>query len=157
VKCERVDWYIVVFDSKTKLIYWDLILREEHRLRILQKRVLRRIFGLKRDEIIAGWRKLHNELHNLYSLPNIIRMIKSRRMRQAGHVACMGEKRNAYRVLVGNVEGKRPLRRYRSRWEDNIKISHREVEWGSMDWIDQALDRDQWRALVNTVMNLQVP
>jgi hypothetical protein len=119
--------------------------------------VLRRIFGLKRDEIIAGWRKLHNELHILYSLPNIIRMIKTRRIRQAGHAACMGKKRNAYTVLVGQAEGKRPLRRYRSRWEDNIKISHREIEWGSTDWIDQALDRDQSRALVNTVMNLRVP
>jgi hypothetical protein len=78
--------------------------------------VLRRIFGLKKDEIIGGWRKLHNEeLHNLYSLPNVIRMIKSRRTRWAGHVACIGEKRNAYRIMVGKPEGKRPLERPKCR------------------------------------------
>jgi hypothetical protein len=90
----------------------SLTLREEHRLRVFDNRVLRRIFGPKRDEVTGGWRKLHNEeLHNLYSSPSIIRMIKSRRMRWAGHVARMGEKRTAYRILVGNPEGKRPLGR----------------------------------------------
>jgi hypothetical protein len=83
-------------------------------------------------------------------------MIKSRRMRWAGHVACKGEKRNAYRVLVGNPEGKRTLGRPRCRWED-ITMDLREIGWGGMDWIDLAQDRDQWRSLVNTVMNLRVP
>jgi hypothetical protein len=99
-------------------------------------------------------RKLHNEeLHNLYSSPNIIRMIKSRRMRWAGHVARLGETGNAYRVLVGKPEGKRPL----GRWVDNIKMDLREIGWDGMDWIELAQDMDHWRALVNTVMNLRVP
>jgi hypothetical protein len=84
-------------------------------------------------------------------------MIKSRRMRWAGHVARMGEKRNAYRILVGKPEGKRPLGRPRRRWMDNIKIDIREIRWDGMDWIDVAQNRDQWRALVKTVMNLRVP
>jgi hypothetical protein len=108
--------------------------------------VLRGIFGPKRDEVTGGWRKLHNEeLHNLYSSPNITRMFKSRKLRWVGHVARMGEKRNAYRILVGKPEGKRPLGRPRRRWVNN------------MDWIDLAQDSNQWRALVNTVMNLRVP
>jgi hypothetical protein len=103
-------------------------------------------------------RKLHNkELHNLYSSPNIIRMIKSRRMRWVGYVARMGETRNAYRILVVNPEGKRLLGRPRRRWVDNIKMDLRDIGWDGMDWIDLAQDRHQWRALVNTVMNLWVP
>jgi hypothetical protein len=117
--------------------------------------VLRRIFVPKRDEVIGGCRKLHNEeLHNLYCSPSIITIIKSRRMRLAGHVAQMGEKRNAYRILVGKPEGMRPIRRPTHRWEDKIKMDFREIGWGGMDWIDLAQGRDQWRALVNTVMNL---
>jgi hypothetical protein len=105
----------------------------------------------------GGRRKLHNEkLHNLYSSPVIIRMIKLRSMRWAGHVARMGEKRHAYRVL-GNPEGKGPLGRPRHRWVDNIKMDLREIGWRGMDWIDLTQDRDQWRALVNAVMNLRVP
>jgi hypothetical protein len=120
--------------------------------------VLRGIFGPKRDEVIGGWRKLHNEeLHNLYCSPSIIRMIKTRRMRWAGHVVHIGGKRNAYRILVGKPEGKRPLGRPRRRREDNIRMDLREIGWGGMDWIDLAQDRDQWRALVNTVMNLRAP
>jgi hypothetical protein len=120
--------------------------------------MLRRIFGPKRDEVTGDWRKLHNEeLHNLYSSPNIIRMIKLRSMRWGGHVARMGEKRNAYRILVGKPEGKRPLGRPRHRWVKNIKIDLGEIGCYSMDWIYLAQDRDQWRALVNTVMNLRVP
>jgi hypothetical protein len=108
--------------------------------------------------LTGGWRKLPNEeLHNLYSSPSIIRMIKSRRMRWAGHVAGMGEKRNAYRLLVGMPEGKRPLGRLRRRRVDNIKMDPREIGWDFMDWIDLAQDRDQWRALVNAVMNFRVP
>jgi hypothetical protein len=104
---------------------WSLTLREEQRLRVLENRVLRRVFVPKRDEVTGGWRKLHNEdLHNLYSSPSIIRMIRSRRMRWAGHVVHM-EKRNVYRILVGKPEGKRPLGRPRCRWVDNIKMDFR--------------------------------
>jgi hypothetical protein len=95
---------------------WSLTLREGHKLRVIENRVLRRIFGPKRDGVTGGWRKLHNEeLHNLYSSPSIIRIIKSRRMKWAGHVARMGENRNVYRLLVGKPEGKRPLGRPRRR------------------------------------------
>jgi hypothetical protein len=133
-------------------------LREEHRLRVFENRVLRRIFGPKRDEETGGWGKLHNEgLHNLYSSPSIIRIIKSRRMRWAGHVARMGETRNAYRISVGMPEGKRPLGRPRRKWVDNIKIDLRDIGQDGVDWIYMAQDRDQWRALVNTVLNLRVP
>jgi hypothetical protein len=98
---------------------WSLTLREENRLRVFENRVIRRIFGPKRDEVTGEWRMLHNEeLHILYSSPNIIRLIKSRRMRWAGHVACMGEGRNVYKVLMGKPEGKSPLGRPRCRWED---------------------------------------
>jgi hypothetical protein len=125
---------------------------------VFENRVLRRIFGLKRDDVTGDWRKLHNEeLHNLYSSPNIIRKIKSRRIRWAGHAARMGETRNAYTILVGKPEGKRPLGRTRRRWVDNIKIDLREIGWDGRDWIELVQDRDQWRALVNTVMKLQVP
>jgi len=103
-------------------------LREERRLRVFENRVLRRVFGSKRDEVIGEWRKLHNEeLSDLYSLPNILRVVKSRRMRWAGFVARMGQGRGVYRVLVGKPEGKRPLGRPRRRWEDNIKMDLQEV------------------------------
>jgi hypothetical protein len=103
---------------------------------VFENRGLRRIFGPKRDEVTGGWRKLHNEeLHNLYSSPSIIRMIKSRRMRWAGHVARMGKKRNAYRILMRNPEGKRPVRRPRRRWVDNIRMDLREIGWDGLDWI----------------------
>jgi hypothetical protein len=95
---------------------------------VSESRVLRRIFAPKRDEVTAGWRKLHNEeLHNLYSSPSIIRMMRSRRMRWAGHVARMGEKRIIYRILMGYPEGKRPLGRPRRRWVNNVKIDLREI------------------------------
>jgi hypothetical protein len=104
------------------------------------------------------WRKLHiKELHDWYSSPSIIRIIKSRRMRWAGHVARMGEKRNAYKLMVGKPEGKRPLGRSRRRWVDNIKRDPGEVGWGDVDWIGLAKDRNRWRALVNSVLNLRVP
>jgi hypothetical protein len=96
-----------------------------------------RIFGPRRDEVTGDWRKLHNEeLHNLYSTPNIIRMIKTRRMRWTGQVARMGETRNAYKILVGKREGKRPLGRPRCKWVDNIKIDVREKGWYGRDWIE---------------------
>jgi hypothetical protein len=133
---------------------WSL---EEHRLRVFENRVLRRIFGPKRKED-GSWRKLHNdELHSLYSSLNIVRVIKSRRMRWAGHEARMGEERGVYRVLVGRSEGKKPLGRPRRRWEDNIKMDLRETGIDGSNWIQLAQDRVQWRACVNTVMNLRVP
>jgi len=104
------------------------------------------------------WRKLHNEeLNDLYSSPNILRVITPRRMRWAGHVARMGERRGVYRVLVGKPEGKRSLGRPKRRWEDNIKMDLQEVGCGGMDWIELVQDRERWRALVNAVMKLGVP
>jgi hypothetical protein len=120
--------------------------------------MLRRIFGPKRDGVTGGWRKLHNEeLHNLYSSPSIIRIIKSRRMRWAGHVARMEEKRNVYRLLAGKPEGKRPLGRPRRRLRDNIKMDLLKIGVSVVDWIGLAQDRYRWRALVNSVLNLRVP
>ena len=125
---------------------------------MFENKVLRKIFGAKRDEITGEWRKSHNtELHALYSLPNIIRNLKSRRLRWAGHVARMEQSRNAYKVLVGKLEGKRPLGKPRRRWEDTIKIDLREMGCDPGDWIALAEDRDQWRAYVRAVMNLRVP
>jgi hypothetical protein len=107
--------------------------------------------------VTGGWRKLHNEeLRDLYSSPSIIRIIKSRRMKWAGHVALMGGKRNAYKLLVEKPEGTRQIGRPKRRWVDNIKMDLLEIGWGSADWIAQAQDRDKWRALVNEVMNLRV-
>jgi hypothetical protein len=118
---------------------------------------VRRIFGPKREED-GSWRKLHNdELHSLYSSPHIVRVIKSRRLRWAGHVARMGEGRGVYSVLDGEPEGKRPLGRTRRRWEDNIKLDLREIGIDVANWIRLGQDRVQWRAFVNTVMNLRVP
>jgi hypothetical protein len=125
-------------------------------MRVFENRVLRRIFGHKRDEATGEWRRLHNkELNDVYSSPNIIRVIKSRRMRWAGQVARMGEKRGAYRILVGKPEGRQSLGRPRRRWEDNIKMDLEEVGWG-MDWLELAQDTDRWRAVVNAVMKLRV-
>jgi len=131
---------------------------EERKLRVSENMVLRRIFGPRWDEVTGEWRSLHNEeLNDLYSLPNIVRVIKSRRMRWAGHVARMGEERGMYRVLVGKPEGKRPLGRPRRRWVDNVRMDLQEVGCGCMDWIGLAQDRDRWRTLVSAVMNLRVP
>jgi hypothetical protein len=144
---------VVLYGCET----FSLTLREEHRLIVFENRVLRRIFGPKRDEVTGGWRKLHNdELHDLYSSPSIIMVIKARRMRWAGHMARMGEVRGAYNILVGRSEGMRPLGRPRRRWEDNIKMDIRETEFEDVDWILLAQDRDRWQALVNTVMNIRV-
>jgi hypothetical protein len=124
---------------------------------VFENWILRRIFVPNRDEVPGEWRRLHNEeLHILYSSPNIIRQTKSGRMRWVGHMARMGEETNVYRVLMGKPEGKRPLGRPRHRWEDGIRMDLREIGWGSVDWIQLAQDKDRWRALVNTVMNLRV-
>jgi len=137
---------------------WSLILREERKLRVFENTVLRRIFVPRRDEVTGEWRRLHNEeLNDLYSSPNIMRVIKSRRMRWAGHVARMGEERGVYRVLVGKPEGRRPLERPRRRWMDNIRMDLQEVGCGYVDWIGLAQDRDRWRTLVSAVTNLRVP
>jgi len=136
---------------------WSLTLREERRLRVFENRVLMRIFGPKRDEVTGECRKLHTEeLNDLYFSPNIVRVIKWRRMRWAGHVACMGERRGVYRVLVRKPEGKRPFGRPRRGWEDDFKMNLQEVGCWGMDWIELDQDRDGWRALVNVVMNLHV-
>jgi len=125
---------------------------------VFKNRVLRRVFGPKRDEVTGEWRKPHNEEPNdLYSLPNVVRVLKSRRLRWAWHVARMGEDSGVHRVLVGKPEGKKPLRRLRRRWEDNIKMDLQEVGGGRGDWMELAQDRDRWRALMGTVRDFRVP
>jgi hypothetical protein len=131
---------VVLYGCET----WSLTLREERRLRVLENIVLRRIFKPKRDELTREWRKLYNEeLHNLYSSPNIVRVIKSRILRWARHVARMGYGRGVYRVLVGKPEGKRPMGGPRLRWENNIKMDFQKVGCGGMDWIELAQDKIQ--------------
>jgi hypothetical protein len=125
---------VVLYGSET----WSLTLRKEQRLRVFENRVLRRIFGPKRDEVTAEWRRLHNEeLNDLYSSPNIVQVINSRRMIWAGHVARMGEGRGAYRILVGRPEGKRPLGRSRRSWEYNIKMDQEAdgVDCTGLSWL----------------------
>jgi len=145
---------VVLYGCET----WSLTLREERKLRVFENMVLRRIFGPRRDEVMGEWRQLHNEeLNDLYSSPNIVWVIKSRRIRWAGHVAHMGEGRGVYRFLVGKMEGRRPLGRPRHRWVDNIRMDLQEVGCGYIDWIGLAQDRDKWQTLVSAVMNLRVP
>jgi hypothetical protein len=123
---------VVLYGCKT----WSRTLREERRLRVSENRVLRKVFGPKRDEVTGEWRKLHNEeLNDLYSSPNIARVVKSRRMGWAGHVERMGEERGVQSVLVGKPEGKRPLGRPRRRWEDNIKMDLQEVGGVRGNWM----------------------
>ena len=137
---------------------WSLTLREERKLRLFENMVLRRIFGPRRDKIKGEWRRLHNkELNDLYSSPIIVRVIKSRRMRWAGHVPRMSEERGVYRVVAGKSEGRRPLGRPRRRLVDNIRMDLQEVGCGYMDWIGLAQDKDRWRTLVSAVMSLRVP
>jgi hypothetical protein len=126
-------------------------------LRVFENRVLGRIFGPKRDEVMGEWRKMHNEgLGNLHSSQNIIRQVKSRRMRWARHVARLGEETKVYKVLVGKSEGKRPLGRPRRRWENGIRMDIREIGWGWVDLIRLSQDRDRWRDVESAVMNLRV-
>jgi hypothetical protein len=140
---------VVLYGCET----WCLTLREEHRLRVSENRVLRRISGPKREEVAGGWRRLHNEeLHNLYPSPNI-RVIKSRRMRWAVHIARGGEMRNIHKILARKVKRKTPLARPRGKWEDNIRMDLMEIGWEDVDWMHLV----QNRALVNTVMNLRAP
>jgi hypothetical protein len=144
---------VVLYGCET----WTLSLWEEHRLRVFENRVLRKIFGPKREED-GSWRKLHNdELHSLYSSTNVVRVIKSRRMRWMGHVARMEAERGIHGVLVGMPEGRRPLGKPRRSWEVNIKMDLREIGIDGANWIQLAQVRVQWRACVNTVVNLQVP
>jgi hypothetical protein len=125
---------------------------------VFENRVLRRVFGPKRDEVTGEWRKLHNEeLNDLYSLPNIVPVVKSRRMKWAGHVARMGEDRVVQRLLVGKPEGKMSLARPRRRREDDIKMDLQEVGGGRGDWMESAQDRDRRRAFVRTVRNFRAP
>jgi len=133
-------------------------LREERKLRVFENMVLRRIIGPGRDDVTGEWRRLHNEeLNDLYSSTNIVRVIKSRRTRWAGHVAHMGEERGVCRVLLGKPEGKRPLENPRRRWVDNIRMDLHVVGCGYMNWIGLAQDSDRWRTLVSALMNLRVP
>jgi hypothetical protein len=131
--CKTIILPFVLYVCET----WSRTLREEHRLRVFENRVLRRILGPKRNEVRGEWRKVHKgELHNLYSSPNIIRQIKSRKMRWAGHVAHTGVGRNMYTVLVVKPEGKRPHERPRCRWEDEIKMDLREIGGGGGCGVD---------------------
>jgi len=141
---------VVLYGCET----WSLTLREERKLRTFENMVLRRIIEPRRDEVMGEWRRLHNdELNDLYSSPNIVRVIKSRRMRWAGHVARVREERGVYRFLVGKPKGKRPLGRPCRRWVDNIRMDLQEVGCGYMDWVWLAQDTDRWRRLVSAVMN----
>jgi hypothetical protein len=125
---------------------------------VFENRVLRRIFGPKREKVAGSWRKLHNEkLYNLYASSNIIWVIKSKWIIWAGHTARMGEMRKAYNILVTKFEGKTPFGRPRRRWEDNIRMHLREMWWGIVDWMHLAKEKGQWRALVNMIMNFWVP
>jgi hypothetical protein len=145
---ENID--ITYYECET----WSLTMREERRLRVFENR---ENIGAKRDEVTGEWRKLHNEEpHNLYPSPNIVRVIKSRIMIWAGHVARKREERGVCRVLVWKPEGNRPRERPRHRWEDNIGMDLQEVECGDVDWIGLAQDRDRWRAILNAVINLRV-
>jgi hypothetical protein len=132
---------------------WSVTLREEHRFRTLENRALRRIFVPEREEEAGGWRRLHNEeLHNLYASPNIVRMMTT----WAEHVASMGEMRNAYKIFIGKYEWTRPFGRPKRRREGNIRMDLKETGWENVGCMRLAEDKNQWRAVVNTVMNLRV-
>jgi hypothetical protein len=137
---------------------WSLTLREEYRLRVFDNRVLRRTYGSKREEVAGGWRRLHSEeLHNLFVSPNVITVIKSRRMRWVGHAAQMEEMRNACNSFVRRPEEKGPHARLRHRWDDHVRMDLRVTGREVVDWMHPAQDRDQQQAPVNTVKHLQLP
>jgi hypothetical protein len=145
---------MVLYECET----WLLTLREKCRLRVFENRVLKKVFGPKRDEVTGECRKLHNEeLNDLYTLPNIVWLVKSRRMRWTRHVARMGKDRGVHRMFMGKPEEKSPLGRQKGRWKDNIKIDLQEVGGSRGDWMELDQDRDRWRALVGTVRNFRVP
>jgi hypothetical protein len=147
-----LDLLLVLYGCET----WSHTPREEQT--VFGKKVRRRIFESKRDEVVEVWRRMHNEeLHNLYTPQNIIRMMKSKMVRWVVHVACMGEMRHACNILIGKPKGKKPLGRPRYRWEDNSRVDVRENGWEGVGWIHLVQDRDQWWALVNVVMNLPIP
>ena len=132
---------IVLYGYET----WSLTLREECRLRVIENRILRRIFGPKRDEN-RKWRRLYNEeLHSLYRSPNISRVIKSRKLRRTGHVAKMEEGRSPLKILTGKPTGKRLMGRPRRRWEDNIRMGLEAIGINAENWVDSAQDRNYWR------------
>ena len=136
---------------------WYLTLRVECRLKIFENRILRRIFGPKRDEN-REWRRLNNEkLHSLYRSVNTVRMIKSRRLRWAGHLDRIEERRSAFKMLTYNPTWKRPLERPRRRWGDNIRMDLEEIGINAGNWVDSTQDGNYWRALVNAALNLRVP
>jgi hypothetical protein len=144
---------VVLYGCET----WSLALREDHRLRVFENRVLRRIFGPRMEED-GSWRRMHNDVLLSLRFPtDVVRVIKSRSMRWDGHVARMGERTGVYRVLVGRTEGKKPVGRPRRRWEDNIKLDLREIGIDGANWIQLAQDTVRWRAFDSTVMNLRVP
>ena len=140
--------------------FWQLLnhgVMYSSRLRVFENRILRRIFGRKKDEN-RDWRRLHNEeLHSSYRSPNIARVIKSIRLRCAGHVARMEESRSAFKILKGTLTGKRPLGRPKCRWEDNIRMDLKKICINTRNWIDLAQKRDYWKALVNAALNFRVP
>ena len=158
-KFEILIWYktmilpVVLYCYETSY----LILREECRLKVFENRILWRIFGSQRNEN-RDWRRLHNdELYNLYRSPNIVRVIKSRRLRWTGHVARIEEGRSAFKMLIGKPIGKRLLGRPKRRWEDNIRMNLKEIGISTRNWVDSAQDRDYWRALANAALNIRVP
>jgi len=145
VKIYRTTIFSVILCGRET---WSITLREGRRLRVYENRVLRRIFGPKRDEVTGEWRNLHNEeLNDQYSSPNIVRVVKSRRIRWGGTCSTYEESMGLYRILMGKPKGKRPMGRHRHRWEDNINTGLQEVGCEGMDWIDVAQHRDRWRAL----------
>jgi hypothetical protein len=145
---------VVLYGCET----WSLTLRDERKLRVFENSVLGRMFGPNRNQVTGGWRKLHKkELRDLPLFAKYKGNLKSRRMRWAGHVTPMGEKRNVCRLSVRKPEGKRPLGKPRRRWVDNIKMDLVEKVRGGVDWIGLAQDRYRWRALVNAVMHFWVP
>ena len=158
--CRQTGMVFHMWLKQTSLVCWVEIFHLFYYISNMLQSLLLIIYNITMTTVTGEWRRLHNEeLNGLYSSSNIVRVIKSSRMRWAGHVARMGEERGAYRVLVGKPEGKRPLGRPRHRWVDNIRMDLQEVGCGCGygDWIGLAQDRDGWRKLVNAVMNLRVP